>query len=55
MQGIYGKEIKGIYEKEIQAFARGGPRYQLEVYREAVTALVVNERIEMSRPKVHLH
>lgn len=41
------KGIMGTFE----GTARGGPRYQLEVYREAVTALVVNERIEMSRPK----
>ena len=30
---------------------RAGPRYQLEIYRQAVTALVVNERIEMTRHK----
>ena len=31
--------------------SRGGRRYQLEIYRQAVTALVVNERIEMTRHK----
>ena len=30
---------------------RTGQRYQLEIYRQAVTALVVNERIEMVRHK----
>jgi len=40
---VIGKEFGGAY--------RAGPRYQLEIYRQAVTALVVNERIEMTRHK----
>ena len=39
--------IKYIIECDI----RTGQRYQLEIYRQAVTALIVNERIEMARHK----
>lgn len=40
--------VKGIIDG---TNVRGGHRYQLEIYRQSVTALIVNERIELSRHK----
>merc|ERR1712071_219430 len=43
--------VKGHLPGQTTDNVWGGHRYNLELYRQAVTALIVNERIEMSRHK----